>query len=177
LRFRSVRLIKEDLGIDKFRSENHVLLAVPSLWNRNERERIAQIFFEIIDVPGISFVEQPLLTVFGMGLVTGLVIDIGHETINVSAVFESSIYTWSQQTIHVGGKHIAASIEKTLVESATDLKGVPLYSVVDAILKHEMFRVHNPAVAIDLLDESTPEILIVQNQEVFTVNYYLKMSL
>jgi actin-related protein len=56
-----------------------VLLAVPVQWSKLEHERITQIFFENFNVPGVYIAPQPLLSAFGCGSVTGLVVDIGSQ--------------------------------------------------------------------------------------------------
>jgi hypothetical protein len=55
-------------------------MVVPTDWTKEEHERITQIFFENFNVPGLYLAEEPLMTIYGCGVVTGLVIDIGHNS-------------------------------------------------------------------------------------------------
>jgi actin-related protein len=57
-----------------------VLFSVPVQWTKLEHERLTQEAFETLNVPGLYIAPQPLLTLYGCGAVTGLVVDIGHNT-------------------------------------------------------------------------------------------------
>lgn len=70
----------KELGIKRSRNASPVLMVVPTDWTKEEHERITQIFFENFNVPGLYLAEEPLMTIYGCGVVTGLVIDIGHNS-------------------------------------------------------------------------------------------------
>lgn len=73
-------ILFKELGIKKSRNESPVLIAVPVQWTKLDHERITQIFFENFNVPGVYIAPQPLLTLFGCGTVSGIVVDIGSQT-------------------------------------------------------------------------------------------------
>ena len=79
LSLRRQQLLFRELDIKKSRNEHPVLLAVPVDWTKEEHERITQIAFENLNVPGLYIAPQPLLALYGCGSVSGLVVDIGHN--------------------------------------------------------------------------------------------------
>ncbi|CAO3594965.1 unnamed protein product [Absidia cylindrospora] len=73
-------ILFKELGIKKARNEHPVLFTVPVHWNKLELERLTQEAFEFLNIPGLYIAPQPLLALYGCGAVTGLVVDIGHNT-------------------------------------------------------------------------------------------------
>lgn len=73
-------ILFKELGIKKARNEHPVLFTVPVHWNKLELERLTQEAFENLNVPGLYIAPQPLLALYGCGAVTGVVVDIGHNT-------------------------------------------------------------------------------------------------
>ncbi|RUS32453.1 actin family [Jimgerdemannia flammicorona] len=98
------QILFKELPIKKTRNESPVLLSVPTSWTKEEYERITQIFFESFNVPGLYVAEQPLMSLYGCGSVSGVVIDIGHETTNVTSIVDSLIVYHSIQTLDVAGR-------------------------------------------------------------------------
>ena len=44
-----------------------------------DRERLAQLAFEVFNVAGLYFADQAALALYSIGKSTGIVVDIGHE--------------------------------------------------------------------------------------------------
>jgi actin-related protein len=53
---------------------------VPISWGVDDIERLVQLMFENMNVPGLYVADSALMAVYGCGVLSGLVIDIGHET-------------------------------------------------------------------------------------------------
>jgi actin-related protein len=68
------------LGVKQMHNESPVMLLVPVEWSKNDAEIATQILFESFNVPGMFILEKPLAVVYGVGIMSGLVIDIGYET-------------------------------------------------------------------------------------------------
>ncbi|KAI8090018.1 actin family [Halteromyces radiatus] len=96
-------ILFKELGIKKARNEHPVLFTVPVHWNKLEHERLTQIAFEYLNVPGLYIAPQPLMALYGCGSVTGLVVDIGHNTTDINVVVDSILQPSSNMTIHIGG--------------------------------------------------------------------------
>jgi actin-related protein len=60
--------------------EHPILLSVPVHFPLDDWEQATQVAFERLHALGFYVLHQPLAAVYSHGLVTGLVIDIGHET-------------------------------------------------------------------------------------------------
>ncbi|KAI8983738.1 actin family [Pilobolus umbonatus] len=101
-------ILFKELGIKKSRNESPVLIAVPVQWNKLEYERITQIFFENFNVPGVYIAPQPLLSLFGCGAVSGMVVDIGRQVTDITVVVDSNIQLQSNFIVPVGGNHFDA---------------------------------------------------------------------
>jgi actin-related protein len=71
------------------RNESPLLLSLPSTYPRVDIERIVQICFEEINVPGLYIAYQPITALYACGFTTGLVVDLGHGRIDVTPVLDS----------------------------------------------------------------------------------------
>ncbi|GJJ73672.1 actin-related protein 9 [Entomortierella parvispora] len=92
-----------ELGIKRSRNASPVLMVVPSDWTKEEHERITQIFFENFNVPGLYLAEEPLMTLYGCATVTGLVIDIGHNSTDITPIIDTQIQRNAIQSIPLAG--------------------------------------------------------------------------
>ncbi|KAI9023871.1 actin family [Phycomyces nitens] len=111
-------ILFKELGIKKSRNESPVLLTVPVGWTKEEHERITQIFFENFNVPGLYIAPQPLLALYGCGSVSGLIIDIGHETTDINVVVDSILQSQSSISLAIGGRHFDQYLLELLQQDA-----------------------------------------------------------
>lgn len=70
------------------KTEHPVLLSVPVSFPLEDYESATQLVFEKFHALGLYVLQQPLAAVYSHGLVTGLVIDLGHETTGMLALYE-----------------------------------------------------------------------------------------
>lgn len=56
-------------------------LPISIFQSRQELEHWCRAFMEVLEVAAIAFVPQPLMACYGCGVVNGLVLDIGYETL------------------------------------------------------------------------------------------------
>ncbi|CAM0136604.1 hypothetical protein VKS41_003408 [Umbelopsis sp. WA50703] len=122
------QILFKELAIKKSRNECPVLLAVPQSWTKHQLERVVQLFFENFNAPGVYIASQPLMALYGCGAVTGLIIDIGHNTTKVNVAIDSIMQTQSSFTSPVAGKCLTQHLLR--------------YMKQDSILV-EQFRAHN----------------------------------
>ncbi|KAK4510576.1 uncharacterized protein ATC70_005007 [Mucor velutinosus] len=119
-------ILFKELNIKKSRNESPVLIAVPVQWTKLEHERITQICFENFNVPGVYIAPQPLLTLFGCGSVSGMVVDIGSENTDVNIIVDSNVQSQSNFSVPIGGNHFDAYLlellkkDSKLVQQFTD---------------------------------------------------------
>ncbi|KAF9924160.1 hypothetical protein FBU30_005828 [Linnemannia zychae] len=95
-----------ELGIKRSRNASPVLMVVPTDWTKEEHERITQIFFENFNVPGLYLAEEPLMTLYGCAAVTGLVIDIGHNSTDITPILDTQIQRHAIHSIPLAGSDI-----------------------------------------------------------------------
>ncbi|KAG0052775.1 hypothetical protein BGZ83_002129 [Gryganskiella cystojenkinii] len=117
-----------ELGIKRSRNASPVLMVVPTDWTKEEHERITQIFFENFNVPGLYLAEEPLMTLYGCAAVTGLVIDIGHNSTEITPIIDTQIQRNAVQTVPVAGSDFDTYFLKLLQEDTQLIKeyGEPL---------------------------------------------------
>ncbi|KAJ3253472.1 general RNA polymerase II transcription factor [Boothiomyces macroporosus] len=93
-------------GVNFQQNESPVLLNVPIKWSRDEIENVVKMMFEELNVPALYLLDQPLASLYGIGVVTGVVIDIGHTSTDITPVIDNVILHAAQKSIPVGGKDI-----------------------------------------------------------------------
>ncbi|KAJ1974611.1 hypothetical protein H4R35_003531 [Dimargaris xerosporica] len=106
-------LLTKGLKLSLETMECPVLLTTPCQWSRDELERTTQVFFERFNVPGLYIVEQPLLALYGCGMLTGLVIDI-----DIVPVVDSAIQHHALHRLPIGGADIEARLLHLLRQDA-----------------------------------------------------------
>ncbi|KAG0334421.1 general RNA polymerase II transcription factor [Podila horticola] len=107
-----------ELGIKRSRNASPVLMVVPTDWTKEEHERITQIFFENFNVPGLYLAEEPLMIMYGCATVTGLIIDIGHNSTEITPIIDTQIQRNAIQTIPLAGADIDAYFLQQLRQDA-----------------------------------------------------------
>ncbi|CAG8433834.1 9597_t:CDS:2 [Ambispora gerdemannii] len=113
-------ILLKEFGIKRSRNECPVMITTPSWWTKEQHERIAQIFFEHFNVPGLYIADQALMTIYGCGSVSGLVVDIGHGKTDITPIFESIVQYHAIQTLPIGGQDIDKYLH-TLLQSDEQL--------------------------------------------------------
>ena len=58
--------------------EGNILVTEPLGTSKLDRERMTQLMFEEFNVAGLFMADQPVLSLYALGKLTGCVIDIGH---------------------------------------------------------------------------------------------------
>jgi len=95
----------------------------PMLWSeaplipKEQREQVAEILFEKMSVPAVHFVLSSVLSVYGCGRPTALVLDLG-ETMDVVPVYEGGSFSHviepSIKRVEVTGNDITVNLEELL---------------------------------------------------------------
>lgn len=90
------------LGLKRTQNESPVLLSVPPTLSRDSHEHICQIFFERFNSAAVSILERPLAQLFATNNLTGLVVDIGDDTTDVSPISDCLIQHNCCESIPIG---------------------------------------------------------------------------
>mmetsp|Transcript_15038 Transcript_15038/g.24903 ORF Transcript_15038/g.24903 Transcript_15038/m.24903 type:complete len:389 (-) Transcript_15038:6-1172(-) len=96
--------------------KQRVILTVPPLSPRSNRERIAHIMFDKFNVIGIHLVDQYVLSLYATGKTTGLVINCGYVDCCVAPIYEGYIIHHAIGTLGIGGCDITAYLRRQLLE-------------------------------------------------------------
>ncbi|KAI8873086.1 actin-like ATPase domain-containing protein, partial [Ramicandelaber brevisporus] len=105
-----------------------VLFAYPVNWTKADIQRTTEYLFSVMRVPGIAVLPQPVLTLFGCAMTSGLVIDAGHASITVTPVIDSNVIGHAVRTVEAGGRDVMTRFFNALpaVLSASDQSNATL---------------------------------------------------
>ncbi|KAI9024754.1 actin family [Hyaloraphidium curvatum] len=112
------RLQQQQQPQKKAKAEHPLLLSVPVSFALDSWELATQAAFERLQVLGFYIVQQPLMALYSHALVTGLVVDLGHDSIDITPVFDSVLLLEAVQRIPLGGSDVEQYMLKLLRSDA-----------------------------------------------------------
>lgn len=86
------------LGLRRKQNESPVALCVPP-YPRKTHELLAQLFFERFNVAAFMLVERPLMQIYAVNVVHGVIIDISYNHTTITPVVESLVQ--NNHTVHI----------------------------------------------------------------------------
>ena len=92
--------------------KHNVILTEISMNPKEIREKIAQIMFERFKVPGLYIANQPVLSLYSIGKLTGLVADSGEGMTQIIPVFDGFSLQHAFNRPYSAGKDLTKYIEK-----------------------------------------------------------------
>ncbi|KAL7750484.1 hypothetical protein RI367_004258 [Sorochytrium milnesiophthora] len=121
-----------------------VLLLCPMAWSKLDYEQITKFFFEHLGVPALSIMPTPIACLLGCNVNSGLVVDIGYETTEITPVLETNIVQALAVTLPVGVKDVFAMFRELDAEGKhANLDQTHLLAALEAV----------PSVSDKLADE------------------------
>ncbi|KAF8582717.1 actin-like ATPase domain-containing protein [Ramaria rubella] len=90
------------LQLRRKQNESPVALCVPSSYPRATHELLAQLFFERFNVAGFMLVERPLMQLFAVNSLYGVVVDISYSYTTITPITDSIIQHSHEVHIAVG---------------------------------------------------------------------------
>ncbi|EEB07764.1 SWI/SNF and RSC complex subunit Arp9 [Schizosaccharomyces japonicus yFS275] len=117
-----------DQLVAKFATQNDpnvrypVCLVVPTYWSRRDREFACQTFFEDIRAAAFAIAEEPLMGLYAVGILSGLVIDVGYEKTDITPVIDGQIVSSASQQVQIGGRHMTLHLMDSLKSSLPTLQ-------------------------------------------------------
>ncbi|PVU96162.1 hypothetical protein BB559_002472 [Furculomyces boomerangus] len=103
-------IFKKELQIPISKNQSPTLICVPYTWTKYEKELLAKMFFEELNVPAIVILERPLAGLFGVGSTTGVVIEISLNYTSVVPIIDSQIQINCAHQVEMGGRDIANAL-------------------------------------------------------------------
>jgi len=124
-------------------AEGNLLIAEPLFMSRSDREKLTQLAFEVFNVEKYCAECQPVLSLFSIGKLNGVTVDIGCEKIDVAPVLEGQVQLGSSQRIAYGGvdidKHL---LDMLLGRNNNNMEGITLD--VAKSIKERIINVSHP---------------------------------
>ncbi|GFN80145.1 actin [Plakobranchus ocellatus] len=94
--------------------EHQVLITEVPLNAKANREKMTQILFETIRVPGLYIANQAVLPLFASGRNTGMVLDSGDSATHCVPIYENYALPHATISLDVGGRHLTDYLMKIL---------------------------------------------------------------
>jgi actin-related protein 10 len=98
--------------------QRKVIVCEPPLMQTAVKNMIARILFKHFQVPSVSFISSPLLSLMTAGVTTGIVLDCGHWETTVVPVFDQRPLMTSLVTSPLAGRALSGRLKMLLVRYA-----------------------------------------------------------
>ncbi|EFJ35653.1 hypothetical protein SELMODRAFT_80115 [Selaginella moellendorffii] len=98
-------------------------------------EKTVQLMFETFNVNGFYAVEQPVLSVYAVGRISGCAVDVGHGKIDIAPVWEGGIQHNAVKRFEYAGQDLTELLGAKLAKSNphTKLDGFALEQIKEAV--------------------------------------------
>lgn len=83
--------------------EGSVIMPEPLFTPRADREQLTQLAFEEFNMTGFFLCDQPVLSLYSVGKITGTVVDLGHCKTDISVIAEGQVNYHSTKRLPYGG--------------------------------------------------------------------------
>eukprot|EP01071_Lankesteria_metandrocarpae_P000898 Lankesteria_metandrocarpae@DN1127_c0_g1_i1.p1 len=140
-------------------SEHPVLLTEPPLVSQAHREKLAELLFEIYNVPEMNISLQAIMALYSTGRTTGLVVEIGEGVTQVVPIYEGFTDKSSIRRSDFGGQELTMYLQKLLCDNDFPMTSRDDYENVRMIKETLCY------VAVDPAEEDTRSDL----QETYTL--------
>jgi actin-related protein len=82
--------------------------------SKSQKEKMTQLLFEAMDVGGTYLADQAVLSLYGCGLVSGVVYSSGDGVTTVVPVYEGFIMEQAAVKQNIGGRDLTHLLQKRL---------------------------------------------------------------
>ncbi|KDQ19182.1 hypothetical protein BOTBODRAFT_52338 [Botryobasidium botryosum FD-172 SS1] len=126
------------LQLRRSHNEFPVLLSLLPSLSRTTHEKICQMFFERFNVAALSVYDRPLLQLFAVNSVTGVVIDVDRERIDITPILDTSLHHPGLRSLPFGLNHCELYVAQIL--QTTNPALIAKLSPPEAPLSPEVLR-------------------------------------
>ncbi|XP_050527943.1 uncharacterized protein LOC126898036 [Daktulosphaira vitifoliae] len=109
------------------------------------REKLAEMMFELFNVPGMFTVPSATAALFGNGKTTGIVVDSGYECTRAVPIYEGYILPHAVRTLPVGGKQVTEYLASLMNARGFSLTTPKDIDITNAIKEKLCYCVANPS--------------------------------
>ncbi|MHA1147784.1 MAG: double zinc ribbon domain-containing protein [Promethearchaeota archaeon] len=112
-------------------SQYPVLYIEPPFVQRENKEYIARVLFETHRIKSLMMIPSPLLSIFSVGVTTGLVIESGDGTTWIAPIINGQIMNQAVQRLNLAGIDVNHNLKSLLMREGISIQS----SALDEILK------------------------------------------
>lgn len=94
--------------------ENRFSLTEAAISPKKQSEKMAEVFFETMEVPALFIAPQPLLSLYSSGRGTGIVLDIGEGISTYFPVYDGFVLTPHIHRVDLGGREMTSYLQLLL---------------------------------------------------------------
>ena len=87
-------------------SDHPILITESPLNPTKKREKLCELMFEKFNVSSLMIVNEALLPLFGAGMVSGVVVDCGHDITSTVPVLDGNVISNAVNQLYLGGEDI-----------------------------------------------------------------------
>lgn len=98
-------------------NEGNIMICEPLLTGRPDRETMTQLMFEVFNVTGLFCQDQAVLSLFSFGRTNGLVVDVGHDKVDVATVTEGLVNPSTVRRLDYGGENLTQYLQRLVQDS------------------------------------------------------------
>ncbi|MFX1236085.1 MAG: zinc ribbon domain-containing protein [Promethearchaeota archaeon] len=121
-----------------------VFYVEPSFIHRESKEYIARVLFETHRVQSLIMVPSPVLSVFAVGLTTGLVVESGHGITTIVPIINGKIYYQAVQKLNLAGMDIINNLRTLLMREGINITSSAVEEIMREIVEKNCYFILNP---------------------------------
>ncbi|QRV74185.1 actin [Ceratobasidium sp. AG-Ba] len=146
------------LKIRRTQNESPVMLSLPATLSRDSHARVAQVFFERLNVAGLSVVERPILQLYAANAISGIVIDIHNTCTDITPIYDSAVQLAATVLAPLGVQHCEAYLAHLLATNSTLVAtlGVPPAELRPTLLRLARMLWKNGHIKVPLAGDVAP---------------------
>ncbi|MHA1281666.1 MAG: zinc ribbon domain-containing protein [Promethearchaeota archaeon] len=141
-------------------SQHPVLYVEPPFFQRETKEYIARVLFETHRIKSLMMVPSPLLSIFSVGLTTGLVIESGDGTTWIVPIINGRIYYQAVQRLYLAGMDVNHHLKAILMREGISIQSSALDEILKEIKEKNCYFVldpQNPPKGLDNFNYPMPD--------------------
>lgn len=117
--------------------EHPVLFTEPPMNPIENREKMAEMMFELFRVPSLHFANSAVLTLHASGIKTGIVFDSGHKVTRIIPICEGSILSPGYRRFDFAGEDLTELLMRQLMDL-----GQPLTTSAERAMVRDLKEKH-----------------------------------
>ena len=102
-------------------AEGSLLMIEPALTSRSDRELLTQLMFEVFNVSNYYATDSAVASLSGVGKLSGLVVDIGYDKIDVMPVLDGLLQASSGARLPYGGQDLTTHLQQLLSKNGINV--------------------------------------------------------